>query len=447
MTNALRIKIPGSKAKPIIEKDTTYISHVYSRYFQELVISEGKGSLIKDIDGNEYIDFIGGIAALHVGHCHPDVVEATKRQVEKLMHASPMVSKYQENVSLAEKLMAIVPGDLKDGTVFFCNSGAEAAESCVKLARYYTRKSVIIAYQGAFHGRTIFATGLSSSKSKPKKRLAPLLSDIVHVPYPYCYRCVFGREHPDCDFQCIKYIDSVFDTIVPPENVAAMIIEPIQGDAGYIVPPEGYFQKLNNVLKKRGILLIDDEVQSGLGRTGKMFAIEHWEVTPHIMALGKGMAGGLPLGAALAKKKIMDAWEPGSHGTTMGGNPVSCVASLTAIQVIQRENLLDRAERLGGYVKKRLKDLAQECPLIGEVRGKGFMIGVELVSNRDTKEPAVEQTNHVIKETLKRGLILIGAGMGRTNVLRIAPALNIPEEQLDKGLEIIEGVLKDTSWK
>jgi len=433
---------PGPKARRIINEDAMCITHAIAKYLPALVVSDAKGSILRDVDGNTYIDFVAGISVLNIGHCHPKVVKAIKKQAEKLLHVCSVIGVFEENVRLADQIKEIAPGELKDGMVFFSNSGSEAVEGCLKLAKYFSHKPVFIAYHGAFHGRTLASLALTASKARYKKYLAPLFSDVVHVPYPYCYRCFFEQEHPDCDLLCLRQLEWLFKTVVPPENVVAMIVEPIQGDGGYIVPPTGYFSELRKTLKKYDILLIDDEIQSGFGRTGKMFAIEHWKVSPDIMALGKAIGGGLPLGAILAKKELMDVWEPGAHSSTMGGNPVACAAGLTTIKAVLEGNLTERTREMGDYIMKRLTDMTKKRTLIGDVRGMGLMIGVELVKDRSSKEPAIKETSKVIRESLKRGLVIIPGGV-LLNVLRIIPPLNIEKEHVDKGLDILDEVLKE----
>ena len=434
---------PGPKAERICERDKESITHAIARHISGLVISRGNGSILQDVDGNSYIDFIAGIAVLPIGYGHPKVIEAIERQIKKYIHACATIGEYEENIRLSEKLRQIAPGELKNGKVFFSNSGGEAVDACLKLAKYYTRRPVVIAYQGCMHGRAGSGIGLTASKSQYKKYIWPSLTEIVHIPYPYCYRCVFGQEYPECDLLCLAYFERVLETVVPSENVAAMIIEPIQGDGGVVVPPSNYFQDLHKILREHDILLIDDDVQTSLGRTGKMFGIENWAVVPDMIAIAKAVGGGLPLGAMLAKKEIMDAWEPGSHSTTTGGNPVSCVAGLTTLEIILKEKLAERAVKEGEYMMRRLGDMMDEHKIIGDVRGKGLIIGAELVKNRHSKIPAVDETKKVIRESFKRGLIVMGSGLGRVNVIRILPALNIPREYVEKGLNILDEVLRE----
>jgi 4-aminobutyrate aminotransferase len=429
---------PGPRARELLKKDERFISPSYVRFYP-LVVDSGKGCIVRDVDGNEYIDFNSGLACLNVGHNHPKVVEAIKRQCDRFLHYSNTDFYYNEVVALAEKLAEITPGNFEK-KVYFGNSGTEAIEAAIKLAKWHTRKQLFIGFINAFHGRTIGSLSLTASKPTQRRYFLPLMPGVNHVPYPYCYRCPFKQTYPDCHYWCVDFIDEfVLQKYAPPEDVAAIVFEPIQGEGGYVIPPSEYFQRLKRLADKYGILLIDDEVQSGIGRTGKWFAIEHWDVEPDILCSAKALASGLPLGATIAKAKIMD-WAGGSHASTFGGNPLSCVAAMAVIDVIKEERLLENATKQGAYIIKRLEELKDESEIVGDVRGKGLMIGVEFVEDKDSKKPAPQKANEIMMRSWKRGIAIITCGI---STIRIAPPLNITRELIDSGLEIISDVVKE----
>lgn len=429
---------PGPKAMELVKKDERFISPSYVRFYP-LVIESGKGCIVRDVDGNEYIDFNSGLACLNVGHNHPRVIEAIKRQCDRFLHYSNTDFYYNEVVALAERLAEIAPGNFEK-KVYFGNSGTEAIEAAIKLAKWHTRKQLFIGFINAFHGRTTGSLSLTASKPAQRRYFFPLMPGVNHVPYPYCYRCPFKQTYPDCHYWCVDFIDEfVLQKYAPPEDVAAIVFEPIQGEGGYVVPPPEYFQRLKKLAEKYGILLIDDEVQSGMGRTGKWFAIEHWNVEPDILCSAKALASGLPLGATIAKAKVMD-WVGGSHASTFGGNPLSCVAAMAVIDIIKEERLLENATKQGTYILKRLEEMKSESEMVGDVRGKGLMIGVEFVEDKDSKKPAPQKTNEVMMRSWKRGVAVITCGI---STVRIMPPLNITRELVDSGMEIIEDVIKE----
>jgi len=429
---------PGPKASELVKKDERFISPSYVRFYP-LVVESGRGCIVRDVDGNEYIDFNSGLACLNVGHNHPKVVEAIKRQCDRFLHYSNTDFYYSEVITLAEKLVEITPGNFEK-KVYFGNSGTEAVEAAIKLAKWHTRKQLFIGFINSFHGRTIGSLSLTASKPAQRRYFFPLMPGVNHVPYPYCYRCPFKQTYPDCHYWCVDFIDEfVMQKYAPPEDVAAIVFEPIQGEGGCVVPPPEYFQRLKKLADKYGILLIDDEVQAGIGRTGKWFAIEHWNVEPEILCSAKALASGLPLSATVAKAKIMD-WVGGSHASTFGGNPLSCVAAMAVIEVIKEERLLENATKQGAHIMKRLEELKEESEIIGEVRGKGLMIGVEFVEDKDSKKPAPQKANEIMMRSWKRGVAVIMCGI---STLRIMPPLNITRELVDAGLEIIEDVVKE----
>ena len=429
---------PGPKARELVKRDENVISPSYGRFYP-LVVESGRGCIVRDVDGNEYIDFNSGLVCLSVGHSHPKVVAAIKNQCDRFLHYSNTDFFYAEVVNLAEKLAEITPGNF-DKKVYFGNSGAESVEAAVKLAKWHTRKQRFISFISAFHGRTIGALSFTASKPTQRRYFFPLMPGVTHVPYPYCYRCPFKLTYPDCHYWCIDFIDEfVLQKYVPPEEVAAIVFEPIQGEGGYVVPPPGYFQRLKKLADKYGILLIDDEVQAGMGRTGKWFAIEHWGVEPDILCSAKALASGLPLGATIARSKVMD-WVGGSHASTFGGNPLSCVAANAVIDVTREEKLLGNATVQGAYIMKRLEELKQQTEIVGDVRGKGLMIGMEIVENKETKKPAPKKAAEIMKRSWKRGVAVITCG---SSTIRIAPPLNITKELVDSALEIIADVVKE----
>jgi 4-aminobutyrate aminotransferase len=435
---SIRMELPGPLARKVLETDRRFVSQSYTRVYP-LVVKRAKGVWVEDVDANLFLDFTSGIAVTNTGHCHPRVVEAIHRQAEQLIHMSGSDFYYEAQSALAEKLGEITPGQ-KEKRVFFGNSGAEAIEAALKLARYHTKRPRILAFLGAFHGRTMGALSLTASKVIHEKGFSPLVPGITHVPYAYCYRCPYHhQEYPGCGTACVEWIrEDLFKRSIPPEEVAAIFVEPIQGEGGYVVPPPEFHQELYVLAREFGILFVADEVQSGMGRTGKMMAIEHWGVVPDIIALAKGIASGMPLGATVSQSEVMD-WVPGSHASTFGGNPISCQAALATIELLE-EGLTENAARLGNYLLGRLKEFQKRFRLIGDVRGKGLMIGIEMVKDPVTKEKATEERNKVIQACFKRGLLILGAG---ENVIRLSPPLIITQREADTALTILEEVLEE----
>ncbi len=427
-------EIPGEKARSFLKKDKKFVSPSLTRPYPA-VIQKGKGMYVWDVDENIFLDFAAGIAVCATGHCHDEVVDAIKKQSETLIHMSGATFYYPLQSTLAEKLAEITPGG-KNKRVFLGNSGTEAVEAAMKLSRFKRSRPKFIAFIDAFHGRTMGALSLTASKAAQRRFFGPLL-DVVHVPYPYCYRCIFNLTSPQCRFECLHYVESrIFKTIAPPEDIAAWFIEPIQGEGGYIVPPPGYFKKLKEICERYDIFVVDDEVQSGMGRSGRMFAIESWNVKPDIYCIGKGIASGLPLSACIANAGIMN-WESGTHASTFGGNPVACAAALKTIEILERE-LIDNADQMGKLLLKRLTRLMSKYEFIGDVRGKGLMIGIELVRDRKSKEPITEKRDSLVRECFKRGLLVLGAG---STAIRFCPPLIIKEEEIEIGIEIFESAL------
>ncbi len=427
--------LPGPKAKAIIERDDRVISPSYTRCYP-LVAESGEGAIIHDPDGNQFLDFAAGIAVVATGHCHPQVVKAIQDQAAKLIHMSGTDFYYENMIELAEKVASLVPGGVPR-RVYFGNSGAEAIEAALKLARYHSGRGQFVAFRGAFHGRTMGALSLTGSKSIQKKGFFPILQGAHHVPYAYCYRCDYGKTPDTCSVECVKSIETeLFRTTLPAEEVAAIFVEPVQGEGGYVVPPQKFFDELRALADKYGILLVFDEVQSGMGRTGKMFAAEHFGAVPDIITLAKGIASGLPLSAMVARSEIM-TWKPGSHASTFGGNPVAVAASLTTIRLLEQE-LVDNAAKIGGHMMDRMKHWPAKHRNVGDVRGLGLMIGVELVKDQATKERAPELRDHVVDKCFEHGLLLLGAG---PNTIRICPPLVITKDQADFAMDTIESCL------
>jgi len=433
---AVKTVLPGPRASKLIEIDQTYVSPSYTRVYP-LVVKNAQGVWVHDVDGNLFLDFTAGIAVCATGHCHPLVVKAIKEQAERLLHMSGTDFYYEPQIALAEKLAGLAPGD-GSKKIYFGNSGAEAVEAAFKLARWHTRRELNIAFFGAFHGRTMGALSLTASKTIQKKHLYPFVPGITHIPYAYCYRCPYNLCYPQCGLECVHWVEeNLFRTTMPAEEVAAIFVEPIQGEGGYIVPPPEFHRELHKIAEKYGILYVVDEVQSGMGRTGRMFAIEHFGVVPDIMALAKGIASGMPLGATVARSDIMD-WEAGSHASTFGGNPVSCQAALTTMKLLE-EKLMANAEKQGERLMGGLREIQESYECMGDVRGKGLMIGVELVKDRETKERASDWRAEILKSAFEKGLLLLGCG---ENSIRFCPALTVSEQEVDMCLSIFEEAVR-----
>src|SRR6185437_7611535 len=384
--------LPGPKAQDIIERDTKIMSPSYTRGYP-FVMARGEGAIVEDVDGNRFLDFNAGIAVVAAGHAHPRILAAIQQQAAKFLHMSGTDFYYENMVRLAEKLATLVPGD-GPRRVYFGNSGTEAVEAAIKMARYHSGRDQFIAFFGGFHGRTMGALSLTGSKAVQRKGFGPMLP-VQHVPYAYCYRCAYG-QHPDtCHVECVKVIeDRLFKTILPAEEVAAIVVEPIQGEGGYLVLPPKFHEELRRIADKYGILLIHDEVQSGMGRTGRMFASEHFGVAPDIVTIAKGIASGLPLAATVARADIMD-WKPGAHASTFGGNPVAVEAALATIELLE-EDLLSNATEIGAHILGRIQSWPQRFRYVGDVRGIGLMIGFELVKDQESKERAPELRNQLV---------------------------------------------------
>lgn len=433
----IQVPPPGPISRELIETDERFVSPSYTRFYP-LAVKRGHGSVLEDMDGNVYLDFTAGIAVCATGHCHPRVVKAIQDQAAKLLHICGADFYYPPLRDLARKLAEIAPGRSAK-RVLFTNSGAEAIEAAIKLARYHTRRQHIIAFYGAFHGRTMGALSLTASKVTQRRRFEPLLPEVTHVGYGNCYRCPYNLTYGTCGIECVTNFEKkLFKTTVPAEEVAAIIVEPIQGEGGYVVPPPEYHRELKALAERHGILYVADEVQSGMGRTGKMWAIEHWGVEPDIICTAKGLASGLPLGAMIAKAEIMD-WEQGAHASTFGGNPVSCVAALETIALVE-EGLMRNADEVGQFLIGRLRELAARHSMIGDVRGLGLMIGVDLVKDRATREVAPVERDAVLQNCFSKGLVLLGCG---ESTIRLCPALVVTREEAATAVEILDSAITE----
>jgi len=430
----IKTALPGPNAKRVLAGDDKYISPSYTRSYP-LVAKTGRGLVITDVDGNEFFDFSAGIAVTSTGHCHPEVVAAIQKQAGELIHMSGTDFYYENMVELGERLSQIAPM-AGPHRIYYGNSGAEAIESALKLARYHTKRQNVIAFFGAFHGRTMGALSLTASKPQQKRRFAPLVPGVTHVQYPDVYRGVKDGQDPEAfALGCARYIEEkLFKTILPPEEVAAIFVEPVQGEGGYVVAPTVFMQELRRICDKHGILLVADEVQSGIGRTGKWWAIQHTGVQPDIVCSAKGIASGMPLGVMMSKAEIMD-WVPGSHASTFGGNPVSIAAALATLDVIEREGLLKNSEEVGNHMLKRMADWPKKHRMVGDVRGRGLMLGVEIVKDQKTKEPGNAERDRIVEVAFERGLLFLGCG---PNTVRISPPLVVTKDEADVAIDVLE---------
>jgi 4-aminobutyrate aminotransferase len=429
----IKTPLPGPKARAIIDRDNAVVSPSYTRDYP-LVIARGEGAIVEDVDGNTFLDCTAGIAVASTGHSHPAVVEAIIDQARKFLHMSGTDFYYEPQVRLAEYLSAIAPMP-GPHLSFFGNSGTEANEAALKLAKYHTRRQGIIAFFGAFHGRSMGSLSLTASKLTQRRGFAPFVPGTYHAPYPDTYRS--GLSPDACAAQSIEFIENqLFVHLVPPDEVAAVMVEPIQGEGGYLVPPTAFLQQLRELTTRHGILLLVDEVQSGMGRTGKMFAIEHAGVEPDVVTIAKGIASGMPLGIATSRSEFM-SWPPGAHASTFGGNPVSCAAAIVTIKLL-RDELIKNAATVGAHLMEGAKALMQKHPLIGDVRGRGLMLGLELVRDRGTKERATTERDALVRECFTRGLLVLGAGR---NAIRLAPPLVLTTQQADEALTLLDQAL------
>jgi 4-aminobutyrate aminotransferase len=433
----IKTALPGPKARAIIERDTRFVSPSYTRDYP-FVIARGEGAVVEDVDGNRFLDCAAGIAVNSTGVSHPEVVRAITEQAQKFIHMSGTDFYYEPQVRLAEELASIAPieGDVR---TFFANSGTETTEAAIKLSRYFTERQGIVAFLGGFHGRSLGALSLTASKSIQRRGFGPMMPGVYHALYPDPYR--FNGSADACAAAALSFIkDQLLVHLVAPDEVAAIVVEPIQGEGGYVVPPAAFLQGLRELTAQHGMLLVVDEVQSGMGRTGKMFACEHFDLKADIVNIAKGIASGLPLGVTCARADVM-TWPPGAHASTFGGNPVSCAAANATIELL-KDGLVANAATVGAHLMDGLREVQAKHPLVGHVRGKGLMIGIELVRDRTTKERAVEERNAVVQAMFRRGVLILGAGR---NALRFAPPLVLSREQADQVLRVFDEALTDVA--
>ena len=431
----IKTALPGPNAKRVLAADEKYISPSYTRSYP-MVAKRGRGVVVEDVDGNEFFDFSAGIAVTSTGHCHPEVVAAIQKQAAELIHMSGTDFYYEQMPALAERLSKIapMPGPHR---VYYGNSGAEAIETALKLSRYHTKRQNIIAFYGAFHGRTMGALSLTASKPQQKRRFAPLVPGVTHIRYPDVYRgCEGGPQQADAfALGCARFIeDKLFKTTLPPEEVAAIFVEPIQGEGGYVIAPNVFMQELRRICDKHGILLVVDEVQSGVGRTGKWWAVEHTGVHPDIVCCAKGIASGMPLSAVITRAEVMD-WVPGSHASTFGGNPVSIAAAMATLDVIEKEGLLNNSTEVGNQMLKRMADWTKKFPIVGDVRGRGLMLGVEIVKDQQTKEYGAAGRDRIVELAFERGILLLGCG---PSTIRLAPPPIVTKDEADVAIDVLE---------
>ncbi len=429
--------LPGPAAKKWIQLDDQYVSPSYTRGYP-LVVKTGRGAMIEDVDGNVFLDFAAGIAVVATGHCHPRVVAAIQSQAAELIHMSGTDFYYPNMPELARKLAAIAPGS-EPKKVYFGNSGTEAVEAAIKLARYHTKREKFIAFYGAFHGRTMGSLSLTASKAVQRKGFGTLLAGVTHIPYGYCYRCPYGLQPESCCTECATVLErEIFKKMLSPEEVAGIFVEPFQGEGGYVPGPPEFLLELQRICRKYGILLIADEVQCGMGRTGKWWGGDHAGLEPDILCVAKGLASGMPLGATIARASLMD-WKPGAHASTFGGNPVCIAAALATIDLVERQ-YMENARRMGEFILGRVADWRERHKIVGDIRGRGLMIGIEVVRDQKTKEKAQDLRERIVKLAFSKGLLMLGAG---ENTLRIAPPLVIDEEQADFAVRTLDSCITE----
>ncbi len=433
----IKTQLPGPKAKSVIDRDRRYSAPAYGRVYP-LVVKQGRGMVIEDVDGNLFLDFMAGIAVASTGHAHPKVVQAIEAQARKFLHICGSDFYYEPMAELAEKLALLAPGG-SGKKVFLTNSGTESVEAAIKLARYHTGRQNIIAFHGSFHGRSLGALSLTASRASHRAKFGPLLPSVHHVPYAFCKRCPYHLTYGSCGIACVGDLEKIlFRHEVAPDEVAAVFVEPVQGEGGYIVPPPEYLPMLQTLCRRHGILLVVDEIQSGFGRTGKMFASEHWGIEPDILCAAKGIASGMPVGAMIAREEI-STWTNASHGSTFGGNPVACAAALATIAVIE-DGLVANAAEVGDYLKEKLVRLAVQHEVVSDVRGLGLMIGVEFVERDGGRAPDGERRNRVMQKSFEKGLLLLGCG---ESTLRFCPPLIVTKDEVDIAVKIFDAAIRE----
>ena len=430
----LRTPIPGPQSRELMRRRQLAVPRGVAHSVPVFAASADDVT-ITDVDGNVFLDFAGGIGVMNVGHSAPDVVAAVHAQADRFTHVCFSVAPYESYISLAERLAKLTPGAFPKKTLLV-NSGAEAIENAVKIARHATRRPGVLCFEDAFHGRTLLALSLTSKVTPYKQGYAPFVSDVLRVPYAYCYRCAYHAEYPSCRFACVEGIETFFRHHADPQSIAAVVVEPVLGEGGFVVPPPGYLLELAALCRRHGILLIADEVQTGFGRTGRLFACEHDGIEPDLLVTAKSLAAGMPLAAVIGRAELMDGPVPGGLGGTYSGNPIACAAAHAVLDRFESGALVARSEAIGARIEARARDWAQSCPVIGDVRRRGAMVGVELVTSRTTREPAKRETDDVIRMACERGVILIAAGT-YGNIVRFLTPLTIRDEQLDEGLRVL----------
>ncbi len=434
-TIRLNTPIPGPKSKALAARRAEAVPRGLS-HATPVYVAKAEGACLEDVDGNRYLDFAGGIGCLNVGHRSQPVLEAVSRQLDSFLHTCVQVTPYESYIAVAERLNAAAPGKSPKKTILV-NSGAEAVENAVKIARAHTGKSGIVAFEDAFHGRTMMTLALTSKTHPYKAGFAPFPSDVYRIPYAYCYRCSYSLKYPSCDVFCARHLEDTFKRVVASEDVAAVIAEPVLGEGGFVAPPKEFFRILIDICHRHDVLFIADEVQSGFGRTGTLFASEQYGIEPDILVTAKSLGGGLPLAAVTGKAEIMDAPGPGGLGGTFAGNPLSCAAALAVLDIFEKDNLLERAKELGDRFQKRARHWQMHWPVIGDIRGLGGMQAIELVKSAETREPSPDQTKQITKYCYEHGLITITAG-SYGNVIRVLVPLVIDETQMDEAMDVLE---------
>src|SRR6266567_4360651 len=437
-TIQIKTAIPGPKSKALAERRDHAVPRGLSQS-TPVYVAKAEDAWLEDVDGNRYVDFAGGIGCINIGHRREAVVAAIREQLDRYLHTCVQVTPYEGYVRLAERMNEVTPGRFRKKTLFV-NSGAEAIENAVKIARVHTGRPGIIAFEDAFHGRTMMTLALTSKTHPYKAGFAPFPSDVYRIPYAYCYRCSYSLRYPSCDVFCASHLEDTFKRVVAAEEVAAVIAEPVLGEGGFVVPPKEFFRILIDICHNHGVLFIADEVQSGFGRTGKLFASEHYGIEPDIVVTAKSLGGGLPLAAVTGRAEIMDAPGPGGLGGTFAGNPLSCTAALAVLDLFERENLLDRANELGERFQTRAREWQRRWPIVGDVRGLGGMQAIELVQSQETKIPASDETKRITRYCYEHGLITITAG-SYSNVIRVLVPLVASDAQIDEGLAVLESAL------
>jgi 4-aminobutyrate aminotransferase / (S)-3-amino-2-methylpropionate transaminase / 5-aminovalerate transaminase len=443
-TIKIRTEIPGPKSKALAARRESAVPRGLS-HGTPIYVARAEDAWLEDVDGNRYIDFAGGIGSINVGHRREPVVAAVQEQLGQYLHTCVQVTPYESYVRLAERLNQVAPGDFPKKTLLL-NSGAEAVENAVKIARASTGRPGIIAFEDAFHGRTMMGLALTSKTHPYKAGFAPFPGEVYRIPYAYCYRCSYSLKYPSCDLYCARHLEDTFKRVVAAEDVAAVIAEPVLGEGGFVAPPQDYFKTLVEICHQHGVLFIADEIQTGFGRTGALFACEHYGIEPDLLITAKSLGGGLPISAVTGRAEIMDASGPGGLGGTFSGNPLSCAAALAVLDIFEREDLSGRARELGDRFQARARSWQKRWPIIGDVRGLGAMQAIELVRSRETCEPAASETKQIVRHCYEHGLITLSAG-SYGNVIRVLVPLIVSNEQMDEGLDLLEAALQAVSEK